>query len=175
MPSAYHSVRWRPLFGWLGRPLEGSPGIWQVPILPADFLTQSGAICLRTLAHSLLSAQEREEWRALKGPERNRIEWLFGRAAAKEAVRHWVQEQTGRLLYPTDIIVSVDPEGSLAIDGWWCDSIVAAHRVSLTRESGSYFAAIEPAATEPKPEADELEPMQRREDTVQGFAKELIQ
>jgi acyl transferase domain-containing protein len=175
MPSAYHSVRWRPLFGWLGRPLEGSPGIWQVPILPADFLTQSGAICLRTLAHSLLSAQEREEWRALKGPERNRIEWLFGRAAAKEAVRHWVQEQTGRLLYPTDIIVSVDPEGSLAIDGWWCDSIVAAPRVSLTRESGSYFAAIEPAATEPKPEADELEPMQRREDTVQGFAKELIQ
>jgi acyl transferase domain-containing protein len=174
MPSAYHAVRWRPMMGWLGRPLEGSPGVWQVPLLGADFLSQSGAICLRTLAHALLSAQEREEWRALKGPDRDRIDWLFARAAAKEAVRNWVQEQTGRLLYPTDVIVSQDSEGALNVDGWWRDSLIQAPRVALSREPGCYFAAIEPAPSAPE-EAGELEPMQRREITVQGFAKELIQ
>jgi acyl transferase domain-containing protein len=165
MPSAYHSVRWRPMMGWLGRPLDGSPGVWQVPVLPSDFLTQSGAICLRTLAHALLSAQEREEWRALKGPERDRIDWLFARAAAKEAVRNWVQERTGRLLYPTDVIVSQNSDGSLDVDGRWRDSLIEAPRVALSRGPGCYLAAIEPAHG----------PMQRREVTVQGFAKELIQ
>jgi acyl transferase domain-containing protein len=174
MPSAYHAVRWRPMMGWLGRPLEGSPGVWQVPALPADFLTQSGAICLRTLAHALLSAQEREEWRALKGPERERIDWLFSRAAAKEAVRNWVQQQTGRLLYPTDVIVSQSNDGSIAIDGWWRDSLIEAPRVTLAREPGSFFAAIE-VADSALDEPDELEPTERREVTVQGFAKELIQ
>jgi acyl transferase domain-containing protein len=174
MPSAYHSVRWRPMMGWLGRPLEGSPGVWQVPVLPADFLTQSGAICLRTLAHALLSAQEREEWRALKGPERERIDWLFARAAAKEAVRGWIQQQTGRLLYPTDVIVSQNAEGSLTIDGWWRDSLIEAPRVALSREPGCFFAAIEPADSA-QDEPDELKPMERREVAVQGFAKELIQ
>jgi hypothetical protein len=145
-----------------------------VPALPADFLTQSGAICLRTLAHALLSAQEREEWRALKGPERERIDWLFSRAAAKEAVRNWVQQQTGRLLYPTDVIVSQSNDGSIAIDGWWRDSLIEAPRVTLAREPGSFFAAIE-VADSALDEPDELEPMERREVTVQGFAKELIQ
>jgi acyl transferase domain-containing protein len=174
MPSAYHSVRWRPMMGWLGRPSENSPGAWEVPVLPADFLTQSGAICLRTLAHALLSAQEREEWRALKAPERDRIDWLFARAAAKEAVRKWVEEQTGRLLYPTDVIVSQNSDGSLNVDGSWRDSLVETPRVALSRGPGCYFAFIETADPVPN-EADQLEPTQRREVTVQSFAKELIQ
>ena len=148
MPSAYHAVRWRPLLGWLGHQVPVSPDqaavLWEVPPLPADFLSQSGAICLRTLAHALLGAQERDEWRALTGSVRTRIDWLFARAALKEAVRHWIHEQTGRLPYPSDIIVRHDQGGPPTVDGWWRDDLGAAPRVSLSHDAGTYVAAVAP-------------------------------
>jgi acyl transferase domain-containing protein/phosphopantetheinyl transferase len=148
MPSAYHAVRWRPLLGWLGHPAAQQPGpgveLWEVPLLPADFLLQSGAICLRTLAHVYLNAEERREWRELTGAPRRRIEWLFGRAAIKEGVRHWVQLQTGHLLYPTDVWVRLTEHGAPLIDGAWCDTLVAAPSVSLTHNDSLCLVAVAP-------------------------------
>jgi hypothetical protein len=117
-----------------------------VPVLPADFLAQSGAICLRTLAHTLLSSPERTEWRALPGNHRSRIDWLFGRAAIKEAVRHWLYERTGHLLYPTDIIVALDAQGMAIVDGRWRDSVGAAPQVSLSVDGGVYRVTVAPPA-----------------------------
>ena len=168
MPSAYHAVRWRPLVGWLGNPVPATPGqtasLWEVPLLPADFLGQSGAICLRTLAHVFLSAQERREWRAMSGPVRGRMEWLFGRAGVKEAVRHWIHRHTGHLLYPTDIVVSDDPEGVPVVDGWWRGTLAAAPRVSRSQHAGICLIAVDDTMP-PPPGA-----------RVENFAsKELIQ
>ncbi len=148
MPPAYHAVRWRPLLGWLGHPVADSTpqGFrWKVPALPADFLSQSGAICLRTLAHALLGSSERREWRAIDGPARSRIEWLFGRAAVKEAVRYWIHERTGRLLYPTDILVSDGTPGEPLVDGWWRDILIEAPRISLRVETGAFVAGVSSA------------------------------
>ena len=50
-------------------------------------LTAFGGIWLRALAHALLSANERQQWRQLGGNERRRVEWLLGRCCAKDAVR----------------------------------------------------------------------------------------
>ena len=152
MPSAYHAVRWRPLLGWLGHPVADSPSPaleWKVPALPADFLSQSGAICLRTLAHALLGRSEREEWRALQGPVRSRIEWLFGRAAVKEVVRYSIHERTGQLLYPTDIVVSDGAPGEPWVDGWWRDVLIEAPRVSLRQEPDGFIAGLLPAQERP--------------------------
>jgi len=142
------------------------PSVWSVPVLPADFLAQSGAICLRSLAHVFLSEPEREEWRALKGTVRSRIDWLFGRAAVKEAVRHWVHEQTGQLLYPSDVVVGHDVGGALVIQGWWCDRLIAAPKVSLTQDRSTCVASVEhPAHSTHHPDLN-----------FQTFAsKELIQ
>ena len=146
LPPAFHSVRWRPLFGWLGSalPMDTAAGtsLWEVPVLPAEFLLQSGAICLRTLAHALLNAEERAEWRALQGQPRRRIEWLFGRAALKEAVRSWVHRQTGQLLHPTDVTVSRNEFGAPVIGGWWCESLIAAPQVSLSHTATICLAAV---------------------------------
>jgi acyl transferase domain-containing protein len=176
MPSAYHAVRWRPLLGWLGHPLPAAGQAacwWNVPLLPADFLSQSGAICLRTLAHVLLSGQERDQWRALTGNARSRIEWLFGRAALKEAVRHFIHERTGRLLYPTDIVVTHDRQGALAVDGWWRDTLCAAPRVSLSTDAGTCLAAVEPPA---QVDSEATAPLQRPDIMSQtSVPKELIQ
>jgi len=180
MPSAYHAVRWRPLFGWLGHPVPAASNqaavLWEVPLLPADFLSQSGAICLRTLAHALLSAQERDEWRALNGSLRARIDWLFGRAALKEAVRHWIHEQTGRLLYPTDIIVGHDPDGAAFVDGWWRDELSAAPRVSLSQDARACVAAVEPLDWSAHGSLQETESVRRPEYIIPPFAvEELMQ
>jgi acyl transferase domain-containing protein/phosphopantetheinyl transferase (holo-ACP synthase) len=146
VPAAYHEVRCDPLNGWLGRPLPLLPdsdvALWEVPLLSEEFCAQSGAICLRILAHALLGPVERDEWQALQGHLRRRREWLFGRAALKEAVRLWVHQQTGHLLYPTDIVVQHDQHGAPVIGGWWCEQLITAPRVSLSHNANACLAAV---------------------------------
>lgn len=175
MPSAYHAVRWRPLLGWLGGPVPaaaGETGAWEIPVLAADFLSQSGAICLRTLAHTLLSVQEREEWRGLPANNRGRIDWLFERAAIKEAVRHWLYERTGQLLYPTDIIVALDAHRKAVVDGRWRDGLSSAPGVSLSTTGGIYRVAV----SDPPADASDIEPALNATAFSRTFAtKELVQ
>jgi len=146
VPSPYHEVRKDPLNGVLGRPLplfdDSSVALWEVPMLSEEFCAQSGAICLRILAHALLGPVERDEWRALQGHLRRKREWLFGRGALKEAVRLWVQEQTGHLLYPSDIVVGHDAMGAPVVSGWWCEAITPAPRVSLSHNADTCLVGI---------------------------------
>ncbi|MFY9510594.1 MAG: 4'-phosphopantetheinyl transferase superfamily protein, partial [Rubrivivax sp.] len=148
VPAAYHEVRCDPLNGWMGRPSPLAPAdgvaLWDVPMLSEEFCAQSGAICLRILAHVYLSPPERDEWRAVQGPLRKRREFLFGRAALKEAVRDWVQVQTGHLLHPTDIVVSHDAQGAPHVGGWWTASLIEAPEVSLSHIQDSCLAAVSP-------------------------------
>ena len=143
---SYHSARTHPLGGWLGGLASPTPAagvtLWQVPMLPEDLCTQSGGICLRIIAHVILAQEERDEWRALQGPLRRRREWLFGRAALKEAVRHWVHEQTGEMLYDTEIIVRHDEHGAPWVDGEWCQGLIAAPQVSLSHQGETCLAAV---------------------------------
>jgi acyl transferase domain-containing protein/phosphopantetheinyl transferase (holo-ACP synthase) len=146
VPPSYHAVRTHPRAGMLGGPLERAPVagvlLWQVPLIGEDLATQSGGICLRVLAHAILSADERAEWRVLEGGARRRREWLSGRAAIKEGVRHWVYERTGQLLHPADIIVWRDASNAPHVDGAWCDTLVAPPRVSLSHDEGACIAAV---------------------------------
>ena len=146
VPPAYHAVRTDPLNGWLGHPLPLLPdsdvALWEVPLMSEEFCSQSGGICLRILAHALLGPVERDEWYALQGHLRRRREWLFGRAALKEAVRLWIAEQTGHLLHSTDILVGHDAQGAPVVGGAWCESLIAAPRVSLAHNAATCLAAI---------------------------------
>ena len=184
-PPAYHEFRCDPLGGWLGRPspvvLAPDVQLWEVPLMTEEFCAQSGAICLRIMAHALLAASERAEWRALAAtPLRRRREWLFGRAALKEATRAWVQGMTGQWLYPTDIVVRHDAHGAPSVDGWWCEHLIAAPRVSLSHDSRACLAAVAPAdlpvgvdfeafgrVRQPELIVDSLAPSERR--WVQGL------
>lgn len=146
VPPPYQQVRHDPLTGWLGRPstvaLPPGLGLWEMPLLPEEFCAQSGSICMRILAHALLGPEERDEWRTLQGALRRRREWLFGRAALKEVVRHWVHEQTGQLLYPTDIVVLHDELGAPLVSGSWCETLISAPRVSLSHNANTCLAAV---------------------------------
>jgi acyl transferase domain-containing protein/phosphopantetheinyl transferase (holo-ACP synthase) len=149
VPPAYHELRCDPLRGWLGTaagdlsPPGSAVALWQVPLMAEEFCAQSGAICLRIMAHALLAASERDEWRALaSAPLRRRREWLFGRAALKEAARAWIYAQTGRLLYPADIVVGHDALGAPFVDGPWCDEGIPAPDLSLSHNDLLAMAAV---------------------------------
>jgi len=148
VPPSYHMARVNPLQGFLGAPAEPLPvdgvALWQVPLIPGELCTQSGGICMRVLAHVLLSEEEREQWRMLQGSVRRHREWLSGRAALKEAVRSWIHTQTGQLLYSADIVVRHDPYGAPHVDGWWNGVLVDAPRVSLSHSGEACLVALAP-------------------------------
>jgi acyl transferase domain-containing protein/phosphopantetheinyl transferase len=176
VPTAYHDVRCDPLQGWFGRPiaLESAPGLalWELPLLPEEVCAQSGGICLRILAHALLAPQERDEWRLQQGHLRRRREWLFGRAALKEAVRHWVFEQTGHLLFPSDIVVCHDAQGAPYVEGWWTASLVAAPQVSLSHNARACLAAVVPAGQAVGVDIEDIGRVREPELIVQSLAEE---
>ncbi len=147
-PNAYCLVRRDPLTAWLGRPVTAAGNkealLWQVAHLPEKFCVQSGGIFLRILAHTLLGFEEREEWRQLTANVRQKREWLLGRACVKEAVRYWIYQQTGQLIYPADIIVRHEEKGAPYVDGLWSDRLVQAPEVSLSHDKRISLAAVTP-------------------------------
>ncbi|MDB5592195.1 acyltransferase domain-containing protein [Enterovirga sp.] len=60
-----------------------------------------------------LSPGEMVQYRALGGDEPRETSWLFGRLAAKDAVRHLWHAHHGERLFPTDIIITGDEGGPL--------------------------------------------------------------
>jgi phosphopantetheinyl transferase (holo-ACP synthase) len=145
-PHRFHEVRCDPLRGCLGdmREIAGKHGatVWQLPQLPDDFCIQSGGIFLRILAHAILGGVERDEWRELTANSGRRREWLLGRACIKEAVRHWIMQETGRILFPADIVVMHDERGAPYVDGWWNGEIAEAPEVSLSHDKRMAVAAV---------------------------------
>ena len=146
VPHTFYEVRRDPLRGVLGQesPVRPTVGVtlWEVPHYAEDFCAQSNAIFLRILAHALLGAEERAEWRALSGTVRHRREWLFGRAAIKEAVRMTVFQQTGKLLYPSAIQVLHDELGAPFVDGEWRGALAEAPQVSLSHTARACLVAV---------------------------------
>lgn len=65
--------------------------IRQVPAFPDHFLSDGGHIWQRVLAHLMLTPAEKQYWYAL--PETAKNHWLLGHAAAKDALREWLQQQ----------------------------------------------------------------------------------
>ena len=145
VPHSFYEVRRDPLLGLLGHasPAASFHGmtLWQVPHFSEAFCAQSNGIFLRILAHALLGFDELAQWRALTGSVKQRRQWLLGRAALKEAVRVLVYEQTGRLLYPSDVAVAHDSQGAPVVDGWWCGVLAEAPHVSLSHNERASLAA----------------------------------
>ena len=146
VPATYHMARVNPLQGFLGAPAEpvavDGVWLWQVPMIAPELATQSGGICMRVLAHVVLSEEERGEWRLLQGSLRRHREWLSGRAALKEAVRHWIHARSGRMVHAADVVVRHDEYGAPFVDGWWNGTLVEAPQVSLSHSGESCLAAV---------------------------------
>jgi len=63
------------------------------------------------VAHVSLGRTEWQQFRAMTGPEHRITEWVFGRVAAKDAVRILWHQKTGERLFPADIEIEPDEFG----------------------------------------------------------------
>jgi phosphopantetheinyl transferase len=107
--------------------------------IPESFLTADGMIWREGLAHTVLSAAERETWRSLRS-DRRRTEWLLGRLAAKDAVRLLMLARRGLKLFPADIEVATDPYGRPVVGGRFGERYGPAPILSLSHSGGVAMA-----------------------------------
>jgi hypothetical protein len=145
VPHAFYYCLSDPRNGWMGGPVESENENelnWYLPYLSEDFCAQSGGVFLRVIAHFILSANERQEWLGLNLKIAEKRQWLFSRMCAKEIVRYWIYEQTGELLYPSDIEVAFDENNMPYAGGWWESELIAAPQVDVQNGEGESFAVV---------------------------------
>ena len=91
-------------------------------------------------AHLVLSQAELDEYHAMpSGPRRT--EWLFGRAAAKDAVRAWLKKRSNLDLYPADVEIRADETGRPYATGPWTDRVTEVPHISISHK-GSMAVSV---------------------------------
>ena len=105
---------------FLGEPATEVSSAW-ISDVPYPIFERNGELWLKTLSHVILGAQEREEFRKMPGSTSRRTEWLFGRVAAKEAVRRYMKDYHQARWSDADIQIWRDDSGKPHAIGAWGD------------------------------------------------------
>lgn len=95
-------------------------------------------------ASATLSRSELTAWRELSVSQTRRIEWLFGRIAAKEAVRRCLLARYGRKWPSADIRIESDEQGKPRPEGEWRRFCGAPMDISITHTQDRIYAAAAP-------------------------------
>ena len=154
VPTRFFFARFQPRDGFYGDDVSGLFAnlpdhalVWRVPAFERGFLDDAGGIWRRVLSHTVLSAQERLEWKALKGPQPRRDEWLIGRVAIKEAARAFIEHVHGFRLLPADIVVRIAESGKPYVSGEGLETLGDMPEVSVAHVAGEAVAIAAPPGT----------------------------
>ncbi len=92
-------------------PLAGTetPDVCCMRVEPIPDLLQP--VWRSAMAHTVSTPAEWSQYRVLKGPETRLNQWVFGRVAAKDAVRVLWHARHGERLFPADIEITADAHG----------------------------------------------------------------
>ena len=146
VPNHFYQFRHDPLNNLLGVLNSGiiNDGklLWELPHFSENFCSQSSGIFMRILAFILLGHEEREQWNELTENLDYKRQWLLGRACIKEAVRHWIYQRTGVMLYAADVVVRHDEVDYPYVDGWWTETVFHAPEVSLSHNNSKSLVAV---------------------------------
>jgi acyl transferase domain-containing protein len=125
---------------WLDpiRHLTGNPVFCARVDLAPELLEASHGIWMQSLAHSVLSRAERQEWAGMAGPAAE--QWLAGRCAAKDAVRLLLKETAGLDVCAADVEIHAGADDRLFALGRWVQRLGAAPSVSLSSVPGTAVA-----------------------------------
>ncbi len=126
------------LFGEVTAPVVG--GI-VTDLSPQTFEINQG-LWLQTLAFTVLSAAEREEWLTMKGAPGRRVEWLLGRTAAKDCVRRYLLDHHQQRWGASDIPIWADDSGKPHPHGVWREQAPVFIDLSIAHTPGLVAAAI---------------------------------
>ena len=91
--------------------------------IPYQIFERNEELWLKTFSHVILGAQERDEFRNMPGSTSRRVEWLFGRVAAKEAVRRYLMDFHQARWSDADIQIWRDDSGKPHALGEWGDHL----------------------------------------------------
>ena len=91
--------------------------------IPYQIFERNEELWLKTFSHVILGAQERDEFRNMPGSTSRRVEWLFGRVAAKEAVRRYLMDFHHARWSDADIQIWRDDSGKPHALGEWGDHL----------------------------------------------------
>ncbi|MFF4972271.1 beta-ketoacyl synthase N-terminal-like domain-containing protein [Streptomyces sp. NPDC001083] len=164
---------WAEFSGWQDRRFDSNPWIRAVDREPERYtlsrMRPGGWALLHEewpdlatrelIMRNILAGEERRQYGA--HPPRGRRQWLLGRIAVKDAVRHLLWDRGAGPLYPAEIRVSNEPSGRPRVSGGYGRTLPAlhvsiAHRgttaVAMARTDGPCGIDIEevtdrPAAT----------------------------
>lgn len=109
---------------------------------PHGLFEANHELWLKTLAFTVLSPSERDEWIDMKGAATRRIEWLLGRVAAKDAVRRYLLMHHQMLCAAADIPVWADDSGKPHPHGAWRDQVPVNLDLSIAHTPGLIIAAV---------------------------------
>ncbi|MFO7936290.1 MAG: 4'-phosphopantetheinyl transferase superfamily protein [Kiritimatiellia bacterium] len=150
VPSRYHRFVLNPSENFITEtlPMEllGSP---TTPVatavtkdIPFKIFESNQELWLKTLAFSILSQKEREEWLEMQGATNRKVEWLFGRIAAKESLRRYLANFQQARWTSADIDIWPDDSGKPHPLGNWSQHSATHLDLSIAHTSTLIVAAV---------------------------------
>jgi phosphopantetheinyl transferase len=99
------------------------------------------------LAQTMLSAGEQSIWNGMSGGPKRKSEWLFGRIAAKEAVRELLWDYAGIPVTLDLIEIAADERGRPLVQGTWTTKLARRPAVTISHSGGvaAAMAALDSA------------------------------
>jgi len=93
--------------------------------IPYHVFERNEEVWLKTFSQIVLGERERGEFRIMSGSAARRTEWLFGRIAAKEAVRRFLKDYCQARWSYADVPIYVDDQGKPYTVGEWQDTLAS--------------------------------------------------
>ena len=150
VPVEYRELILQPATAFLTEPFM--PGVIGEPStdvssafiteVPYPIFERNEELWLRTLSHVILSAAERKEFHEMNGSTSRRTEWLFGRVAAKEAVRRFLKDYHQARWSDADVQIWADDSGQPHALGAWADYLTDKLDIAIAHTSQFIVALV---------------------------------
>lgn len=143
VPVEYRSVVLQPANSYLSEELDrnliGDPATDVATAfivdVPYSVFERNDELWLKTLSHVVLAASERHDFAVMGGAVSRRVEWLFGRVVAKEAVRRFLKNFYQARWSSADVGIWPNDYGKPVALGAWNDYLSAKLDVSIAHTS----------------------------------------
>jgi phosphopantetheinyl transferase len=137
--------------------------------IPGSLLEMSHGIWLEMLAAMILSRREREHWRGMTAAtDKRRIDWLLGRAAAKDAIRLLVKQLKGADVCAADVEILAGPDGRPVVSGAVPARFGIEPQVSIAHGGSHWLALASPSGADLV--GVDVESVDRDVDAIQSLA-----
>ena len=125
----------------VGAPATQFATAWATDI-PYMIFERNAGLWLKMMSQIVLGEGERRAFREMPGTIRRRTEWLFGRIAAKEAVRRFLNENYQARWSSADVLIWADDMGKPHALGAWADRLQSVRLDLAISHTEDFIAAV---------------------------------